>query len=318
MPGRKFVSGEEYRFGFNGVEQEDEVAEGVNFTYFRMQDSRLGRWWSHDPKPNVSVSPYAMMENNPIRFTDPLGDTLQITGGSKKERRMFVRMLQKRTGNKYEVDKKTGIITTKGQVNILKTNSQKSSRLSILAEKTITSDKKITIDLNISKRRRGRLFLDSFLDTKVDVRDLKKMPSDLQAGLLGHILAERLNVSGKGGYALLENRQSDVKGDDGQWIYHSMHSIALVTERNIVREMNGLEADNQKPSFSPYQPVEAASNDINDPVGTRVVIGFSTIFNYGNGVRYYIMFNSIPARPGTGQVKNGGTVKTVRILGNDE
>ncbi|WCL81174.1 polymorphic toxin type 44 domain-containing protein [Saprospira sp. CCB-QB6] len=78
MPGRKFVSGEDYRFGFNGVEQEDEIAEGVNFTYFRMQDSRLGRWWSHDPKPNVSVSPYAMMENNPVMFSDVLGDTTVV------------------------------------------------------------------------------------------------------------------------------------------------------------------------------------------------------------------------------------------------
>ncbi|WCL81572.1 hypothetical protein PPO43_00480 [Saprospira sp. CCB-QB6] len=88
MPGRKFVSGEEYRFGFNGVEQEDEIAEGVNFTYFRMQDSRLGRWWSHDPKPNVSVSPYAMMENNPVMFSDVLGDTLRIEGSRKFKRKM--------------------------------------------------------------------------------------------------------------------------------------------------------------------------------------------------------------------------------------
>ena len=84
MPGRKFVSGEEYRFGFNGVEQEDEVAEGVNFTYFRMQDSRLGRWWSHDPKPNVSVSPYAMMENNPVMFSDVLGDTIVFNTEDQK------------------------------------------------------------------------------------------------------------------------------------------------------------------------------------------------------------------------------------------
>jgi RHS repeat-associated protein len=65
-----------YRFGFNGVEKAREIGEGVNTTFYREQDTRAGRWWSFDPRPNAAVSPYAMMENNPIAFSDVLGDTV--------------------------------------------------------------------------------------------------------------------------------------------------------------------------------------------------------------------------------------------------
>lgn len=40
-----------------------------------MYDTRLARRWNQDPKPNPSISNYATFANNPIRYTDPLGDT---------------------------------------------------------------------------------------------------------------------------------------------------------------------------------------------------------------------------------------------------
>ena len=43
-----------YRYFFNGQEGDNEVfGEVANFGYeFRQYDSRLGRWWSVDPKWN--------------------------------------------------------------------------------------------------------------------------------------------------------------------------------------------------------------------------------------------------------------------------
>ena len=70
---------EEYRFGFNGKEQIDEMIGESNGYDFgaRMYDARLGRWWSVDKMyskhPDQSV--YKAMMNNPLVFIDPDGET---------------------------------------------------------------------------------------------------------------------------------------------------------------------------------------------------------------------------------------------------
>ncbi len=69
-----------YRYGFNGQEKDDEIAgAGNSYTaMFWQYDPRLGRRWNLDPKPNPSISQYATFANNPIWYSDPLGDTIFI------------------------------------------------------------------------------------------------------------------------------------------------------------------------------------------------------------------------------------------------
>jgi RHS repeat-associated protein len=58
--------------------KDDEVFNGSGnsyTTYFRQHDTRLGRWFSVDPEFQPWQSPYTSMDNNPIMFTDPLGDS---------------------------------------------------------------------------------------------------------------------------------------------------------------------------------------------------------------------------------------------------
>ncbi|MFT5725041.1 MAG: RHS repeat-associated protein [Bacteroidia bacterium] len=81
-----------YRYGFNGQEKDDEVAgKGNSMTAeFWQYDSRLGRRWNLDPKPNLSMSYYACFANSPISYIDQLGDTIVYPnetawGGSRRE-----------------------------------------------------------------------------------------------------------------------------------------------------------------------------------------------------------------------------------------
>ncbi|MCB9018843.1 MAG: hypothetical protein H6546_00770 [Chitinophagales bacterium] len=79
MLGRTWDSGSSYRYGFNGQEKVDEISgSGNHYTaMFWEMDPRLGRRWNRDPKPNPSISEYAVFKNNPIFFTDVLGDTVK-------------------------------------------------------------------------------------------------------------------------------------------------------------------------------------------------------------------------------------------------
>jgi len=84
MKGRQFNE-KNFRYGFNGQEKVDEISGDGNHTtaMFWEYDTRLGRRWNQDPKPNPSISNYAVFANNPILFTDLLGDAIRIEDGSK-------------------------------------------------------------------------------------------------------------------------------------------------------------------------------------------------------------------------------------------
>jgi hypothetical protein len=83
LPGCVFAFAGEgnYRFGFNGQEKVDEVNGSVgthNTAEFWEYDTRTGRRWNLDPKPNPSWSIYSCFENSPIWHSDPQGDTISI------------------------------------------------------------------------------------------------------------------------------------------------------------------------------------------------------------------------------------------------
>jgi hypothetical protein len=104
MPGRSFSSGS-YRYGFNkGSEKDNEIAgEGNHYTtFFRELDTRLGRWWSVDPKVSPSYSPYSSMINNPIFHSDKLGDKVRNKyEKEKKKAQEKYNKEKKRFENKY-------------------------------------------------------------------------------------------------------------------------------------------------------------------------------------------------------------------------
>ena len=77
MPQRSFTSNE-YDYGYQGSEKDNEITnvEGAHVTtYFRELDTRIGRWWAVDPIFLPWQSPYSSMDNNPIWYNDPMGNT---------------------------------------------------------------------------------------------------------------------------------------------------------------------------------------------------------------------------------------------------
>ena len=67
----------DYRYGYNGMEVDNEVSDQGNSytTEFRQYDPRLGRWKSLDPLMAQFPwqSPYCTFDNNPVFYTDPYG-----------------------------------------------------------------------------------------------------------------------------------------------------------------------------------------------------------------------------------------------------
>ncbi len=82
MPGRNANSGD-YRYGFNGMEKDDNV-KGLGNSYtteFRQYDLRVGRWLSLDPLMAEFPwqSPYVDFDNTPIYFVDIKGLEAETT-----------------------------------------------------------------------------------------------------------------------------------------------------------------------------------------------------------------------------------------------
>jgi YD repeat-containing protein len=78
LEGRTDESESQYRYGFNGQEKETEITGTAAHTSaeFWMHDSRLGRRWDLDPRPNSNFSPYSSFQLNPIFYFDAKGDTV--------------------------------------------------------------------------------------------------------------------------------------------------------------------------------------------------------------------------------------------------
>ncbi len=72
MPGRNFSAGSEYRYGFNGKENDKDISEDGQDYGMRIYDGRLGRFLSVDPLAKLFpwYSPYHFAGCSPIRNLD--------------------------------------------------------------------------------------------------------------------------------------------------------------------------------------------------------------------------------------------------------
>ncbi len=75
---RAFKSGSpENKRRYNGIEFESDLDLNTYDAFYRELDPQTGRWWQIDPKVDAgyeSISPYVSMYDDPVRYSDPLGD----------------------------------------------------------------------------------------------------------------------------------------------------------------------------------------------------------------------------------------------------
>lgn len=99
QPERSFALRGDYKYGFNGMERDDEVAgDGNSYTTtFREYDVRLGKWFSLDPefRKYPGQSPYVAFDGNPVVNTDPNGDDTGDPQKLKKAAKMAVEYVLK-------------------------------------------------------------------------------------------------------------------------------------------------------------------------------------------------------------------------------
>ena len=94
-------SNSEYRYGFNGQEQSDELDEnGNSYTAeFWQYDAKIARRWNLDPLEQFD-SYYVSLGNNPVNGSDPDGAWFFGLFGSTTEQRDGARALAKESGGR--------------------------------------------------------------------------------------------------------------------------------------------------------------------------------------------------------------------------
>ncbi len=74
MPGRSYSANSQYRYGFNGKEDDKDISEGGQDYGGRIYENRIGKWMSTDIHPKDYLTPYSFARNSPTNIVDPDGN----------------------------------------------------------------------------------------------------------------------------------------------------------------------------------------------------------------------------------------------------
>lgn len=293
-----------------GYERDNETS--LDFAQARMYGSIYGRFNSIDPKASKILEPqshnkYVYVLNNPLKFIDPTGETLVISGD---EAAALVTELENVTGYSLirceKVNKNAGCSQV-GQI-LINNKIPKligkgiSEKLAAKLKNTIETlkDKNgndVTVTLNTVKKA-DNYYFDSFSKKEIDVGDVQQtIRQDVAfgAGLIGHVLEEYSQA------AVMKANDPDfiemiyeAAGPSGTLTpTPATHGAGLSFESEVVGELLDLPASKREGGFA----------NVSLP---------QTSFNYGK-FRYDVSFDSTTTNGNTKTIFNVKTVRRVNI-----
>jgi len=201
---------------------------GLDYFIARYCSSAYGRFTSVDTGPFTPADPqnwnrYLYVQNNPLKFIDPNGKTLTLTGTDADA---LVEELEKKTGYQLSRDSKTGRVTIdKGS----KRNKRGTSKDLAKLLKQIINDKKTDVAIDVGQNQPG-VFYDSFATRELDIADHKALDAkapEFAADSLGHVLKEYYTANKK--YA----------GQPDSVAFPPSHDEALKFESKVLSNFTG-------------------------------------------------------------------------------
>lgn len=232
--------GDSLRTQFTGQERDRET--GLDYFEARYFSPSLGRFTGTDTGPFTPADPqslnrYLYVQNNPLKFVDPNGRQLVVTGDDAD---YFVEELGRMTGYSLVRNKTTGVVTIDPNSK-RKTGKGISDKLADRLKRTIDlkdkGGKDVSVDIK-TVNSSDKIFFDDFQTRTVDISDLNafKNAGDggaFEAGQLGHVLEEYSRAETD-----YKNLEKYGNGPGSAW-YIPSHGRALEFESAVMSDFTG-------------------------------------------------------------------------------
>jgi RHS repeat-associated protein len=231
---------DDVRQGFTGYIKDDET--GLDFAEARMYKKELGRFTGVDkgtftPADPQNFNRYVYVQNNPLKFVDPTGLDLVLTG-KQEDVDAAVALIEQTSGyklkhmgkGKYVIDEKVD-----------RKKDGTSSSFAELLKKVTDKDYKGVIAYEV-KRDADKTLFDNFFSKKIDMNDIDALKSnapELAKTFMAHVIAE-------GDAAIEQDKEPGNKLLDENAKYTNAHEVAKRFDAKVLGELTGTDQGTER------------------------------------------------------------------------